>query len=62
MEQSAIIKTWNLPIGAELILKDGEIVKFLGMDGMYGKWKQRGEFKIGSFDKIEARDGKFYAL
>lgn len=62
MERFKIIKTWNLPVGAELILKNGEVIKFLGMDGMYGKWEQRGEFKIGSFDRIEVRGRKFYAL
>lgn len=54
------MKTWNLPNNTEVTLGDGEVVKFLRMDGMYGKWEQRGKMVIGNFDNIELKDGKYY--
>lgn len=54
------MKQWELPEGSTVILKDGSEAKFIGMDGLYAKWEVDGELKIGNFEELEEKDGKFF--
>ena len=50
----------NLPKGAKVKLENGKIIKFLGMDGAYGKFDDNGEFLIAKFYDGFIKEGEFY--
>lgn len=53
---------WDLNKGDKLRTEDGEIIEFLGMDGMYAKWLlPSGDVGIGLFlSLLKGDDGIYY--
>lgn len=47
---------WELKNDSIVELPDGTRATFVAMDGMYAKWIQNGEHKIGNFEKFEKTD------
>jgi hypothetical protein len=52
-------KQYELPNNSKVQLPDGEIVKFLKMDGMYAQWEQKGKLAIGNFESFILEDGVY---
>ena len=56
------LKQWELPNKSKVILRDGQEVTYLKMDGMYAQWNVNGQLKTGNFKEFKKEGDKYIVV